>query len=176
MAPTTDATPVHIHTYTLFCPSLFFPAQNTPPAIQSVAWPSNNLALLVPLALPFSYSVKRVFWFNGAVAGANIDCGIYTSAFGRVASTGSVAMAGTNVAQYASLVTTLAPGTYYLALACSSAAAGTFGSNSIAATTLEHHGGLQMAAALPLPATITPAAPTAAFWPLIGITRSSSGF
>jgi hypothetical protein len=176
MAPTTDTTPVLLSSLSVYCPTLIYPAQNTGFSLAGNNWPTANLAILIPLALPFAYTVRRAFWVNaGAVAG-NVDCGIYDANFSRVASTGAVAQAGLNTVQYGTLVTTLQPGSYYLALTLSANTGGFFGSTSMGPVGMGAAGCVQMAAANPLPATITPVIIANNLWSYFGITRTSSGF
>lgn len=84
----------------------------------SAAWPSANLAILVPFRLPAPLLVQRLFLLNGATASGNVDIGIYDVAGTRLLSTGSTAQSGTSAVQSVDVTDTpLAAGVFYLALA-----------------------------------------------------------
>lgn len=140
------------------------------------AWPAANLALYIPIVLPYAYPAKRVWWVNGATASGNVDLGVYSSAGTRLFSTGATAQAGTNAPQYVTVDWLVQPGEYYLALSLSSST-GTVQRSVIIPTAFERVlGGLQQATAHPLPSSMTPAALGQAFWPLFGLTRTTTGF
>ncbi len=141
----------------------------------SAAWPSANLAIYVPLLLDAPYPVKRVWWINGATASENVDLGLYKASGTREYSTGAVAQAGINALQYVTADLLIPPGEYYLGLSLSSATATTF-STAFLVTHLRMAGCLQQASAHVLPASMTGAVMTFAYYPLFGLTRSASGF
>lgn len=135
-----------------------------------------NKAYYVPIRFPASVTVRRMWYCVGATGGTNnIQLGIYTEAGSQL-----VATASTLVGTAANLVhldvtdTTLAPGSYYLAVAL----------NGITATilrwapniaTLRLTGQLEQATAFPLPATATFVTPSATVVvPYIGITTTAS--
>ena len=143
-------------------------------------WPVANLALFLPVVIPYPYTVSRVFWGNGSsIAGGNADFGMYSSDGTQLFHTGSTALSGTSSIQYASLTTPyrLSPGRYFFALAND----GTTSRSLVATTGLttsvcRQAGFIQQSNAMPLPATLVPEAMANAFIPIFGITRTASGF
>ena len=135
----------------------------------------------MPFWLPWPYPVNRVFWLNGSsVTSVNVDVGIYTADGTQIYHTGSVARSGTTASQYVTPSPTfvLTPGRYYFGYSCDSVTAnrGGYANASVTATRLRLYGMLQQASVLPLPATMTGVAVTSAFFPLCGITRTTTGF
>lgn len=149
-------------------------------AVASITWPVANTAFYVPLWIPWTYPVRRVFWVNGtSVTSVNMDLGIYSSAGERIYSTGSTAQVGASAVQYVDPTDfTLSPGRYYMAVACSSTTANRGGQGTTAPTVprIRLGGVLQEASALPLPNTMTPSAVANACVPFCGFTRTASGF
>lgn len=149
-------------------------------ALASITWPVANTAFYVPVWLPWTYPVRRVFWINGtSVTSTNMDFGIYSADGERIYSTGSTAASGTSATQYVDVTDfTLGPGRYYFALADSSGTANRGGQGSTAFTVarVRMSGVLQEASALPLPASMTPSAVANSCTPACGITRTASGF
>jgi hypothetical protein len=127
---------------------------------QSAVFEAANDAVYAALLLPAACVVRRLWWANGATVSAsyNVDVGIYAaSAYGpgaRLVSTGSTAQGTASEVQFVNVTdTALAPGLYWLALACSSASATFFRS---AVTGRDASFRFSEASALPLPATATP--------------------
>jgi hypothetical protein len=144
----------------------------------SGGFPAANMAIYVPLQLPFNYPVFRVWWINGSGAAGHVDLGIYDQDGNRIYSTSSTAQSGTNTTQYVSISggMILSPGRYYLALAYDSTSNGVY-RMATAATQAQRMGGLlQQASALPLPASATFAAMGQSFIPIFGITSDTTGF
>lgn len=138
------------------------------------AWPSANLAIYIP------FRVTRAFTFNsiaiciGSAAG-NLDAGVYNADGTKIVSTGSTAV-GANVNTISVTSTTLGPGLYYFALACSSTSCQPMCyafTSTAKAGIIRALGVSQQASALPLPATMTPAANTGSIIPVMGITNRS---
>lgn len=147
----------------------------------SITWPVGSTAFYIPMWIPWPYLVKRVFWVNGSsVASTNRDFGIYTADGTRIYSTGSTAASGTSSVQYVTPGTEilLSPGRYYFALSTDSTTTNRGGQGATGGTAarLEIAGILQEASALPLPATMTPAAVANTCFPYCGVTRTSTGF
>lgn len=149
----------------------------------SIASPSANLAKYMPIYLPFTYPVRRVFWINGSsVTSVNADFGIYSADGTCLYSTGSVVCSGASALQYttASPTLVLPGGWYYFAKVVSSSTSnrGGWGATALARQIdYERLGGiLQQASALPLPANMTGVAVANAIFPICGITRTASGF
>lgn len=149
-------------------------------AMNALTWPTANKALYIPFTIPFPYSVRRVWWHNGSsVTSTNFDFGIYTVSGTRLYSTGSTAASGTNTLQFVSPTEfLLSPGRYFMAIACSSVTAsrGGTGLTGLTAARNRMSGLLEEAAALPLPATMTPVACTFTIMPCCGFTQTASGF
>jgi hypothetical protein len=116
-----------------------------------------SIANLIPLYITEYQSSVSFFIVNGATIAGNIDLGLYDSAFGKIVTTGSTAQAGVSIPQSIALVTKLRPGRYYWAWSSNSATA-SFQSLGTSSSLARAAGCLQMAAAFPLPTTITPAA------------------
>lgn len=130
-----------------------------------------NQAILMPFVLNRQMTAYKLGISNGTAVAGNVDIGIYNSAFARQVSIGSTAAAGTNVVQEFNIADTLlAPGLYYLAVAANTGAGMNFNTYGIAGpastNVAKGLGIVQMAAAFPLPATITPAIPTYNVFPL----------
>lgn len=127
----------------------------------STAWPSNNLALYVPI-YPVSYfTVARFLVANGSNATGNVDVGLYDENGSLLLSTGSTARSGTQVAQYINVTNRTFPaGRYYLALVGSSTT-GTYGVwASFTSAIVARCAGLMQEAlgGTTLPSSMTPAA------------------
>jgi hypothetical protein len=60
--------------------------------------------------------VKKLGWVNGSAAGGGVDCGIYSTAWARLVSTGAQTGSGNSLWQWIDVTDTpLGPGKYYLA-------------------------------------------------------------
>lgn len=139
----------------------------------STAWPTATKAIYIPFHLRRGATVKQLFCVNGGTAAGNIDMGIYDNAGARKVSIGSTAQAGTSTIQTFDIAdTTLAAGTYYLAIAKDDAV-GTvvsFSITSVVARFLRAVGLLEQTSAFALPATATFASYAAAnFVPFCGL-------
>jgi hypothetical protein len=141
----------------------------------SLAWPTANTAILLPFALAGPSTVGSLFFQAGTTPGtANYDIGVYNEAFGLLGSLGATAAVSTTDAILPvgggalAAPLTLPRGRYYLAM---SAAATTITCRALApgAGLYRPFGMQQMALAHPLPPTITPAAPTSNFIPMLGM-------
>lgn len=87
----------------------------------SAAWTANNKAYYYPFSLTdWAIAYQLLFWV-GATSSGNIDVAIYDSQKNRIVSAGSTAMSATvNTVQELNITdTTLEPGDYLLAGACS---------------------------------------------------------
>jgi hypothetical protein len=143
----------------------------------TAAWPSSNRAIYIALALPFAYPVKRAWWVNGGTVTGQADVGIFDAQSGvKLFSTGATAQSGTNASQYVTVDWLVQPGSYYLGMSLSNTA-GIFSAAPGGQTSyMRLSGCLQEASAHPLPSTMTPAAITSIYWPLFGLTRTTSGY
>lgn len=141
----------------------------------STAWPSANAAFLVPFVVSTPTTFVEMFFVTGTTPGTtNYDLGLYRDDFTRIASLGATAAANTTdtllpVGGGSIGTVTLPRGRYYMAM---SSAATTLTVRALAPTNqlCRALGMFQMAAAHPLPATITPASMGATtFIPTIGL-------
>lgn len=113
--------PYRISTIGRFNNFAYFGQFNDTPSWTSTAWPTNNLAIYVPISLSARFTVARFVVANGANSTGNVDVGLYSAAGTRLISTGSTARAGTSVLQYIGVTDqSFPPGHYYLALVASS--------------------------------------------------------
>lgn len=148
-------------------------------SVGTITWVTNQ-AIFIPVAIPFSYPVNRVFWYNGStITSSSADFGIYTGdGLTKVYSSGSTTLSGTTVAQYVDNTDfILTPGEYYFAYACNNSTSRTGGSANPTAILQRLSGVLQQATAFPLPSTMASAgAATQAIYPMCGITRTTTGF
>lgn len=135
-----------------------------------VAHGTVNLARLFPFVLPEPMVVVKLFAYNGATMGGNTDVGIYTEDGTRIVSSGAVLQAGASTIQEFDITdTVIGRGRYYAALLNTTTTA-TFFSNAVPIVTAKLIGFAQVAVgAGALPATLTPAAVTAAIQPLFGL-------
>lgn len=173
-----EVTPLFIHPYspewTLGLDARILTNGTTLAAVTQTA----NRAHYLPLSLPYSYLVRRMFWVNGTtVTSSNVDVGIYSEDGTRLYSSGSTAMSGPSVPQFVTLSTPLLlpPGRYYIAYVCDGTGARGW-AITLGADPLRQMASFQQATALPLPASATFAAATNINLPFVGITRTDSGF
>lgn len=169
-------TPQTITTYGINSAGGQLHATNGAVGAAALTWVA-NLAIYVPVLIPWPYTVRRVFWVNGStITTTNADFGIYTVDGTRIYSTGSTAMSGASAPQFVTPTEfTLSSGAYYFAWTCSNTTSRATGAAAVTASQ-RLAGVLQQASALPLPATMTGAAVSNAVYPLCGVTRTTSGF
>ena len=87
----------------------------------SGTWFAANDALFWPFEVHSTTTVTRIALATGATQGSNLDVGIYELGGTRLVSSGSTAQGSPNLVQIVDITdTTLSPGRYYMALACSS--------------------------------------------------------
>lgn len=138
----------------------------------SANWPAANLAIYIPIEIPFAFPVANAAWFNGSAGGGNVDFGIFSAATGaKLASTGSTAQSGTSVLQTAALSYTMSPGRYYFGLSCSATTNALFLNTTVTALIGRQLGVLQEASAVPLPSSMTPATFANTGYPICGVIR-----
>lgn len=141
------------------------------------AWPGNNLALYVPMAIPFRFTVARFLIANSSNATGNVDVGLYNSAGLRLLSTGSTSRGAlTSQVQYIGVTDqSFPPGHYYLALVGSSTTGTYLRTNLNTARQAQACGLLQEAlGSTVLPATMAPAAYTPSVIFNFGLTQSDT--
>jgi hypothetical protein len=143
----------------------------------SAAWGTNNLAEIYPFVTTRSFTIQTLFWFNGATLGANVDVGIYDSAFGRLRSTGAVGQVGINTLQLVAVTPlVLAPGRYYLAISLSLSTGTIFQASLTSAARTRYAGVLEQGTAHPLPATLVPIPTTRVGIQLVGASELAQIF
>jgi hypothetical protein len=175
--PRQEVTPLFVTSWGRFAANTDIRGVLGAPQPASMAWPTANLAMYVPFAIPFNYPVRRVFWVNGATVTGTFDFGIYTLGGARIYSTGATAQSGASVPQYITPTAfVLTPGRYYFALSCNGTTGLGFGAVAVTTTEGRFAGLLQQGSAATLPASATFAAWASTGYPLFGITRTASGF
>jgi hypothetical protein len=144
----------------------------------SMDWIGANTAIYIPFRVPWPYPVKRAFWVNGATVTGNSDIGIYSRKGARLWSSGSTAQSGASALQYVTASgLILSPDTeYVLGFVNDGTTTRAFGATGVTANLGRFVGLYQQATALPLPASATYAAWASIGYPLVGITRTASGF
>jgi hypothetical protein len=140
-------------------------------SLNHILWPTANLAIFVPFSISVTSKIVKAFILNGDTVSGNVDIGIYSADGTKIVSMGSTAMSGSNALQEFDIAdTVLAPGTYYMAMSCSTTGASfqavTFGS----ATRLRLMGMVQAASQLPLANAPTFAAISNDYLPMFGLT------
>jgi hypothetical protein len=145
----------------------------------SSTWPTANTALFFPVRLSQARTYVKAWWLNGATAAGNVDVGIYTIAgttATRVVASTAVAQAGVSAMQVAGTftTTTIGPGLYYLAMACSLATATVWRAPIQVQFPARAAGCYQAATAHPLPASITVVAFTNNLIPVFGFSENAN--
>lgn len=131
----------------------------------SGTFPAANAAIYMPFRTSATVVIATIEVLNGAAVSGNVDVGIYDEAQRRLVSSGSTAQAGTNVIQVFNITDTpLAPGLFYMALACDNTTA-TFIRTAAPVYETRPLGMAQQASAFALPATATMALMTVTFLP-----------
>jgi hypothetical protein len=173
--PNQATTPLFIHPWTRYGPGHAVATEGSPGA-STITWVANQ-AVYMPFYIPWEYNVRRVFWGNGSVGGANVDFGIYWPNGNKRYSTGSQAQSGTNVVQYLTPSTpfTLAPGSYYFGFACSGTTNTCYGNVVTTAGNGAIAGLLSQASAFALPDPATFATYGTPGMPFCGVTRTAAG-
>lgn len=138
-----------------------------------------NVAVYIPLYLPWPYPVKRVFWLHGSTISGHVDVGLYSRSGSRIWSAGPVVNSG--FSQQPQFVTVspdllLQPGRYWMGFSHDGSTNQVTGANAAADTGGRLAGLYQQAAAHPLPGSATFEAYAGVGLPLIGITNTDSGF
>ena len=122
----------------------------------STAWNSANKAQYMPFRIFAPTIITKLWWFNGATASGNVDCGIYDAALMRLVSTGSTAQAGTSVLQIVDITDVLlGPGLYYFALALDNTTGTIMRAGTSGTAIMVGFGIFSQNSAFPLPATAT---------------------
>lgn len=129
----------------------------------STAWELANRTVYVPIQIPTTITVTRVWWVNGATAtgSATVQCGLYTNKGGSNPQPGSKILSGSatqataNVVQFVNLSPTvnLSPGIYWIAFTASTTTNTTFFQNTQVAGMVPM---VRMEEANAMPSTATP--------------------
>lgn len=130
----------------------------------TTAWPANNDAYVVPFQLAFPVTFTGMFWVSGTSPGtANIDLGVYSDTFVRLASLGATAAVNTTdiiqpagAGAFASPLV-LARGRYYMAMSAAATTITTRSQASFLNQSVRALGVFKMATAHPLPDPFVPA-------------------
>lgn len=170
-------TPLFIYPWTEWCVGLELRQLNGTAVPASFTWTANQ-AVYIPFAIPWPYPVRRVFWYNGTAVVSNVDFGIYTEGGARIYSQGSTAQSGASAIQYATVSTPfiLQPGKYYMAYNCSGTTNVVFAVSQNAAQGKILGLLTQAVGAVALPNPATFATYAGVGFPVIGFTRTASGF
>jgi hypothetical protein len=104
------------HIITPFSPPVAVFAASLPTS--AAVWPAANLAIYVPIRIPWTAIVRKAVIFNGSAVSGNLDIGLYTGTGTRLWSSGSTAQSGTLQEQVVDVSPdiTIAPGLYFSAL------------------------------------------------------------
>lgn len=142
----------------------------------SVAWPTANLALYVPVPVYRTVTIAKMAVNNGSAVSGNIDVAIYNKSGNRLVSAGSTAQSGTSAIQIFDITdTVLQPGLYYLGVALDNTT-GTLSGWSFSGGSLELRafGIYQQSSAFALPDPFTGAAMAQTFVPLVSMTPKTT--
>jgi hypothetical protein len=135
-----------------------------------LTWPTADMAIYLPVIVETRVIVKKLWFENADTATGNYDIGLYDASGTAILRKGSAAKTAANdIVTWDCTDTTIGPGVYYLALACSTNS-DTFAGIPPTAPAAAAFGAYSEASALPLPATATFAvANTISVWPGIGM-------
>lgn len=122
----------------------------------NIAWASANLAVFVPVRIPYPVTVYKIAVGAGSTAAGNFDVGIYDSSGNRLVSSGATAKGASTEHIIDVTDTVIGPGLFYLALAADGTNNYMCWSTSVQVTRLV--GVVQMASAYTLPSAATFAA------------------
>lgn len=133
-------------------------------------WPSMNRGMFIPFRLDEIVTVQRMLWGTGATTTlGNYDAGVYDQWGNRLVSTGATAKgAVTQIKDVSVTPTVLTPGLYYMALSADSATTTVMSALAVSDTG-KILGCRIVAAAYPLPSTVTLATWVGGEIPLIGV-------
>jgi len=136
----------------------------------SLAWPSANLAIFVPVEIYEPIIVAKLSIANGTTVGGNIDIGVYDYLGNKYVTSGAVLQSGTSTYQAVNVNdVTLLPNLYYMSLAKDNVTGTVTGWGASAAIDVIPLGVFQQASAFPLPAVATFARVTQTVIPWISL-------
>jgi hypothetical protein len=173
-----ETTPTHINSFSRYTSGFSNRLLAVAGAPASNNWPTANLAIYIPLSLPWSYTVNRVFWINGATVGGNCSVAVLDSAGVRLATSGSTVTSGASTIQYVTLGSPLvmSAGRYFLGISFSGTTTVSWLTTGVTADFGRMMGLFQQASAHPIPTTATFASFASIGYPFAGITRTTTGF
>lgn len=125
----------------------------------SSAFPSANRCLYQPFEIEVGDTINKFWWANGATVGTNnVQCAVYRDDFTQLLLGNSTLSAGATRVQFDDVTDTwIAPGRYYMAIACNGTTA-TFYTHSTTAAFAKMMGMYQQATAFPPPDPMVPVA------------------
>lgn len=139
--------------------------------LQSVAWPTANKAVYVPIVISRPILITNMWCTNGATANSNIDIGLYDKSGTRIINMGATAQSGTLNTQIFNITDTLiGPGDFYLGMSFSATTGTVVASPTIGAAFLVMCSVMEQASAHALPANATFATSTFTWVPIFGLT------
>jgi hypothetical protein len=134
-----------------------------------IYWPSNNLALYVPFAVPLPIRVLKLWFGCGSIGTDNFDLGLFTAAGTKLVSSGATAKAASGTEVVVDVTdTSIGPGLYYIGLSCASTGS-SFYLYGFTTPIAAAYGIKQEEAAHPLPATATMVNASSSYIPLVGM-------
>ena len=137
----------------------------------SAAYPQANMVLYVPFVALSTTQVTQMFWYNGTGTG-NMELGIYTEDGIKLASSGVLAMSGTNTSQFYTFPTpvNLGEGLYFVAVVMNNTTNRLFSVTGTNPGFSEALGLYQQTGTFPLPANASFQNMTTNYIPFIGLT------
>lgn len=172
-----DSTPLLIHTHARYMCGMSHRAFGLL-ADTALAWPVANLAIYLPLSIPWGYTVNRIGWCNGTLSGTpSIAVGIFDGSTNTLYQ-GTTTQAGNGAIQYHTLSSplVLAAGIYTVGISIANATTQIRGT-TVTAAQGRQLGLLQQASANPLPSvSATYAAFAQTIEPTLVVTRTTSGY
>lgn len=129
-------------------------------SLSSAAWPTANLARLIPVIVERTMTVRMMAALIGGTNTGNIDVGIYDESGNLLVSSGSTAVGAINAIQTFDVADTiLRPGLYYIATAVSATTASVYRA-VLSMQSAQVAGVRDISPGFPLPATATLTTPT----------------
>lgn len=143
----------------------------------SVAWPSANMAIFIPVLIDESCTIYKMTIGAGSTASGNFDVGLYDRFGNRLVSSGATAKAAGAEQVIDITDTTIGPGLYYMAMAADGtnnySMVNPSGTSPVPLQKARLMGTLEAASSYTLPSTATMVARTVAPIPLIAMLARS---
>ena len=144
----------------------------------STTYPTANMAIYIPVFLPFPMLVNQVWWQNGATLtnSPNADIGIYWKTGKKIYSMGPTVMTGANVIQRTNITDFWLPaGPFYIAFACDQTTNATIFASAMSSLSCAIATGMkQQTSAFALPDPIVPAQAAQNLIPMFGFTQRAT--